>query len=85
MVVFAIMTYLGCYYYTSRHKAINPAILKSIIPAILYGTSIEFLQTFIPQRGFDYADLTADVAGSIIGVLLFKGIVFKRYDVNETE
>jgi len=85
MVVFAIMTYLGCYYYISRQKAINPAILKSILPAIMYGTTIEVLQTFIPQRGFDYADLTADIIGSILGVLLFKLIVFKRYDENETE
>ena len=72
MVVFGILAYLGCYFYVGRKKSFNAAMIRSALPAILYGTSIEFMQMFIPQRGFDYADLTADVIGTIFGVLLFK-------------
>ena len=83
MTVFAVMTYLGCYFYLKRNLSAKSAFLRSLIPAIVYGALIELLQTFIPQRGFDYADLTADIIGSIIGVLLFRTIVFRRYFKNE--
>ena len=79
MTVFALLTYLGCYYFLERSKSLRITYLKSLIPAILYGAAIELLQTFIPQRGFDYADLTADAIGAIIGILAFQTFVFKKY------
>jgi uncharacterized protein YfiM (DUF2279 family) len=81
MIVFAILTYLGGYFFTARGKTISRAILSSILPAIIYGALIEFLQMFIPQRGFDFADLTADIVGAILGVLLFKLALHKKGEV----
>ena len=47
------------------------SIMFSLFIAILYGTILEYLQTFIPDRGFDYADLIANIGGSIVGIILF--------------
>lgn len=72
MIVFGVLTYLGCYYFTGKGKTVNTAAILSLLPALFYGTAIEFLQMFIPQRGFDFADLTADAIGTILGVFLFR-------------
>jgi len=53
-----------------KDKISNPTIISMLI-AILYGTILEYLQTLIPQRAFDYADLTANISGSIIGIVIF--------------
>jgi hypothetical protein len=79
MTVFGILTYFGCYFFTERTGFSRAVILKSFLPAILYGTAIELLQTFIPQRGFDYADLTADFIGAGLGILFFRYFVLSKY------
>ena len=72
-VIFAIMAFLGSVSIKIRlnfHKAYIP-ILISLSIAILYGSILEYAQTFIPDRGFDYADLTANIGGSLAGIGLF--------------
>ena len=82
MMVFGILTYFGCYYFNGRNNNLKAVILKSLTPAILYGIVIELLQTFIPQRGFDYADVTADIIGAIIGVILFRYLIYDKFQDN---
>ena len=71
--IFSIMVFLGCISFkiTLGSKGVIKPILISLLIAVSYGTLIEYAQTFIPDRGFDYADLTANIAGSGIGILLF--------------
>ena len=49
-------------------------VITSISAAIIYGYLIEFLQSFVPQRSYDFADLTADCVGTIVGYGLFLGV-----------
>jgi len=71
--LFSIMAFLGSISFkisfglTKAYKS----IMFSLFIAILYGTILEYLQTFIPDRGFDYADLIANIGGSIVGIILF--------------
>ena len=67
------MAFLGTVYFKislGLTRAIKP-VLISLLIAILYGIILEYLQTFIPDRGFDYADLSANIGGSIAGVMIF--------------
>ena len=80
MTVFGVLTYLGCYFFQEKGKHHKAAIIKSLSPAILYGLLIELLQTFIPQRGFDYADVTADIIGAFVGVILFRYHVDNKFE-----
>ena len=83
MMVFAILTYLGCHYFTEKGKKVGSAMIVSLLPALFYGTAIEFLQMFIPQRGFDFADLTADAIGAILGVLVFRFMYNRLSEANK--
>jgi VanZ family protein len=71
--IFSIMTFLGSISFTNRsglNRIIFP-ILISFLIAILYGAMLEYLQSYIPDRTFDYADLAANIGGSVGGLVLF--------------
>ena len=73
--VFSVMSFLGVRFFgkypaLSKNKAVT--ILLSIVIAILYGTSLEFMQSLVPERSFDYADLLANYAGSLFGYVLYR-------------
>ena len=71
--IFSIMAFLGSIYFKlsfGSAKIITP-VLISLILASFYGTTLEYLQTFIPDREFDYADLSANIGGSVAGIILF--------------
>jgi len=71
--VFTILAYFGSafFIYGFNKKPLKNAVLLSFIIAVLYGTVLEYSQTFIPQRGFDYADLSANILGAISGTIIF--------------
>lgn len=49
-------------------------VILSIVSAVTYGYVLELIQSFIPQRSYDFADLTADCVGTIVGYGLFLGM-----------
>ena len=49
-------------------------IRMSMIAAIGYGYLLELVQSYIPQRSYDFADLAANCVGTIVGYGLFLGI-----------
>lgn len=51
----------------SNHKQ----IIICILVAIIYGTSLEYVQAILPYRSFDYADMLANMVGAITGSLLY--------------
>jgi VanZ family protein len=71
--VFLILTFLGSFNFKKRTwtGGITTAVLVSLGIAIMYGSILEYAQTFIPERGFDYADLTANIVGALSGIALF--------------
>ena len=71
--VFSIMTFLGCFSFKNGAylKRTFIQVLISLFIAILYGTFLELMQSFIPDREFDYADLAANTGGSVVGVAFF--------------
>lgn len=71
--VFLILSFLGSLFFKQKNwaRTLFTAVSISFLLAIAYGGLLEFSQTFIPQRGFDYADLTANISGAIMGVVLF--------------
>jgi len=71
--IFTIMAFLGSASFNTKlklPKASKAAIISFIIAA-LYGSMIEYTQMFIPDRGFDYADVVANIGGSLTGIGLF--------------
>ena len=48
--------------------------LTIMLGAILYGYILELLQSYIPQRSYDFADLAADSVGTLVGYGLFLGM-----------
>lgn len=46
----------------------------SISLALGYGYLLEYIQAYIPQRSYDFADLTADCVGTVVGYGLFLGV-----------
>ena len=69
--IFFTLTFLGAIYFQNLTKKHLPAIAISFLIALFYGSLIEYLQTFIPDRGFDYADLTANSMGAFFGGLWY--------------
>jgi len=47
------------------------AVILSIIISVFYAAVDEWYQTLIPGRQFDILDLAADVAGIVLGTLLY--------------
>jgi len=71
--MFSIMSFLGSVKFSSstKPKSIIISSIISILIASTYGFILEYFQTFIPQRAFDYADLTANVGGAVFGIAVF--------------
>ena len=44
---------------------------SSVLLAIMYGVTIEFLQILVPGRQFELMDIVANSVGSVFGMLLF--------------
>ena len=76
IIMFGFLTFLALLNSNFGEKRIFrkwPVIL-SLSSAVLYGYIIELLQSFIPGRSYDYADLSADCVGTLVGYGLFIGI-----------
>lgn len=53
------------------------SLLLLFFATVLYGLCIEFIQKeWIPNRSFDWLDLLADSAGSVVGILVW--MVYKK-------
>ena len=72
-MMFLGLTFLGTNFFVNTRKPLNitSALIISFLIAIIYGSLIEYTQTFIPERGFDYADLTANIAGTLTGAAVY--------------
>jgi VanZ family protein len=71
--MFAVMSLLGGVKIHSAKKSqtLTMSSVFSFLIAATYGFVLEYFQTFIPQRAFDYADLTANVGGATLGIVIF--------------
>lgn len=71
--VFAVLLYLPL-----RGKRINTG-LWSVVIAALYGVGMEFLQaTLSTGRGYDPADMLANLIGALLGWLLIRWLLSLR-------
>jgi len=55
----------------------NKSILISIIICIIYATSDEIHQLFVPGRSCQLLDILIDTIGSVIGIYLYKKILIR--------
>lgn len=71
--MFSVMSFLGGVKFNSSNhsKTVVFSSALSLLIASTYGFILEYFQTFIPQRAFDYADLTANASGAIFGIAFF--------------
>jgi len=77
--LFSIMACLWCRVAASNEGNRMGAFLRMGIYFFLYGIAMEFVQKFfIPNRSFDIADIAADGAGCILGVLLSIRLYIKK-------
>ena len=70
--IFSIMSFLGGVSFKNSlgSTRIIIRVLISLLIAISYGAILEYMQSFIPDREFDYADLVANIGGSAAGTVL---------------
>lgn len=47
-------------------------MLKVFVISVGLGTAMEYLQSFIPERNFDFLDMLANFGGTIIGIVAVK-------------
>lgn len=75
--VFAVLTILALLGSNYGKLKLFPKypVLLSTTSAIIYGYSIELIQSFIPERSYDFADFTADCVGTVVGYGLFIGML----------
>lgn len=59
------------------------SMLFTFIITFFYGIFDEVHQIFIPGRAFDWWDLVADIAGSVIGIFLVKIIISENIKSSE--
>ena len=60
-------------YMILRYNAIKAALGLSFA----YGVIIEFIQFFVPNRGFQFGDILADAIGCFIAYIFFK-LIYKH-------
>ncbi len=76
IILFSVLVFLGLVgakYGKLKIFGRWPVII-SITSAIVYGYIIELIQSYVPQRSYDFADLAADSVGTIVGYGLFLGV-----------
>lgn len=67
--LFAMLIFLWKSSFNSNLDNYNLILL---LLALLYGLSVEFIQKyFVPNRSFDLYDVLADMAGSIVGLIVW--------------
>jgi len=55
--------------------------IKGVFVAILLGIAIEFIQEYVPGRGFEYWDIVANSCGVLFGAYFFywkKDLIFNK-------
>ena len=75
-IILGILTFYGWTMQTSFFGLHRKTIIKSIILLSAYGLLIEVMQeTLTADRHFEWFDELADIAGSVIGVLMAKTVI----------
>ena len=76
IILFAVLVFLGLMAssYGNLNTFGNWPVIGGIGFALAYGYIIELIQSYVPQRSYDFADLTADCVGTIVGYGLFLGM-----------
>ncbi len=74
--LFAVLNFLTCWAFAINSKQ---TIIIVLAIAALYGISVEFIQDqFVLNRSFDWGDWLADIAGSILGLFVWKQGYIKK-------
>jgi VanZ family protein len=81
-ILFGTFVFLWSYYYTLKKNTILISRYTALlIIASLYGIATEFIQKYlIPNRDFSIYDITADIAGAVIGYIIVR-ITFSRFKI----
>ena len=75
-IILGILTFYGWTMQTSFFRLHRKTIIKIIILLSAYGLLIEVMQeTLTADRHFEWVDELADIAGSVIGVLMAKAVI----------
>lgn len=76
IIMFTVLVFLGLVGSTYGNLKLfgRWPILVSMLLAVTYGYILELIQSYIPQRSYDFADLTTDCVGTIVGYGLFLGM-----------
>ncbi len=68
--LFLVLTYLVCWAFKINKKN---SLLQIFIASAVYGVAVEFIQEkFVVNRHLDLGDWAADIAGSFIGIWIWK-------------
>jgi VanZ family protein len=73
VLIFLILVWLGCrpWFRINDHAVSTRIFVMIAVLACLYGIIMEFVQDgLVPRRSFEFADILADVGGSILGLLI---------------
>lgn len=77
--VFAVLALLLIIGFKKQYSFVRireNAVLFALGITTFYGVSIEFLQSIIPGRSIEFADVIADISGALVGWGLY-GLIYK--------
>jgi len=81
LLVYSVLS-ISFYFALSNTTSKNKAHIKtiSIFLSFLYGIIDEIHQSFVPGRGAKFTDTLFDLAGSLLGLYLYK--IFRNCQIN---
>lgn len=78
--ILGILSFFSAYFY-QNHKY-KTKVFYSLVICVLYATSDEVHQYFVPGRACRFTDICIDTAGSVVAIALLATILFFKKDTN---
>lgn len=73
-VIFMVLTFLYISGLYENKKGFRRSVIIGFGLTAAYSLAIEIAQKFIPDRMMDWKDLAANIAGAILGLILFSAL-----------
>lgn len=70
-------------FWLKENKNTQKQLFIAIVLSIVYGSILEYLQTYIPGRMTDWYDFIANCTGGIVGVIIFSIFTQNKFVINK--
>jgi len=82
--VFAVLSFLlGFALYREQNGRTIKTKLIPLTICLVYSSLLEYLQSFVPGRMFDWYDFLANFTGGLVGVIIFSIFIGKKFVIDK--